>query len=50
MDDSWFKYKILPYDGRTFNYSSEWDNFNFKQEVPKEDEDMSMAMGQNFDL
>jgi len=51
MDNSWIKYKILPYDGRTFNYSSEWDNFNFKQEAPKEGEDMNMAMGmatQNF--
>ena len=31
MDDGYVKFNILSYDGRPFDYNSEWDQFKYKQ-------------------
>jgi len=34
MDNKFYRMKILPNDGREFEYKSEWDDMRFKQEAP----------------
>jgi hypothetical protein len=47
-DDKYYKLTVLPYDGRAFPYESEWDEYKFKQEPPKEE--MSAMGAQNFKM
>ena len=30
LDDHWYRMNVLPYDGRSFDYSTEWDGLTFK--------------------
>lgn len=40
MDDYYYRYTVLPNDGRSWEWKKEWEGVTFKQEVPEMDNGM----------